>query len=387
MLGSLGIIFLVALVFAGVMKKLKMPSLIGMIITGIIIGPYGLDLIDESLLSLSTDLRKIALIIILVRAGLGLDFKQIKQIGKGAGLLTIIPALFEMVIITIIAYLIFDFSLISSIILATVISAVSPAVVVPRMLDLIERGEKKIPQLVIATSSIEDVFVISIFSIIISIATTDSFKAASILFIILGIILGIVTGVICASIIIKIFRKFQIVDGAKVLTLLSVSFLLITVESKFSYFSSLLAIMSMAIIVGQLSPTSKTLQPKFKELWIGAEIILFVIVGAGLDITSATSDILPALLIIAFGLLFRSVGVLFSLRKSKLSKNELKFIIISFFPKATVQAAIAPIALSLGLSNGNAILNIAVIAILITAPLGAFLIDKYKETLLTKETL
>ncbi len=383
MLGSLGILFLIALILAGIMKKLRMPSLIGMIITGIIIGPYSLNLIDESLLNISTDLRKIALIIILIRAGLGIDFKQIKKVGKGASLLTIVPALFEMIIITLVSYFIINLNIITSIILATVISAVSPAVVVPRMLDLIEKGEEKVPGLIIASSSIEDVFVISIFSIIITIATTEAFKVSSVLFIILGIISGILVGIICASIITKIFRKFQIIDGAKVLTLLSFSFLLIAVENKFSYFSSLLAIMSMAIIVGGLSTSSKFLQPKFKELWIGAEIILFVIVGAGLDISSASKDILPALLIITCGLLFRSIGVFISLRKSNLSKNEIKFIILSFFPKATVQAAIAPVALSLGLSNGNTILNIAVITILITAPLGAFLIDKNKSLITT----
>lgn len=385
MLGSLGIIFLTALVFAGIMKKINIPSLVGMIITGIIIGPYGLDLIDKSLLDISSELRKIALVIILLRAGLGLDFKQIRQVGKGAANLTIVPALFEMIIITIISYFILDFNLITSIILATVISAVSPAVVVPRMLELIESGKKKVPQLIVATSSIEDVFVISIFSIVISFATTSIFKFSTVFYVILGIACALIVGLVLASIVVKVFRTFKIIDSAKVLTLLSLSFILIAIESKFTYFSSLIAIMTMAIIVGQLSYTAANLQSKFKELWVGSEIILFVIVGAGLNVSVAVGDILPALLIIVLGLLFRSIGVVISLKDAKLNVNEKKFIILSFFPKATVQAAIAPIALSLGLKNGDTILNIAVIAILVTAPLGALLIDKYKKVLLEEK--
>ncbi|MFV0425249.1 MAG: cation:proton antiporter [Bacilli bacterium] len=381
MLGSLALIFLVGLVFSGFVKKFNIPSLVGMILTGIIIGPYGFNLIDESLLNISEELRKIALVVILLRAGLSLDIKQIKSIGKSAGFLTIVPALFEMVAITGISIVLLDFDLISALILATVISAVSPAVVVPRMISLIEKGKGKVPQLIVASSSIEDVLVISIFAIIINVATTSFFEFITIIYIIMGTIAGIVSGIIIATIISKVFKTFAIIESAKVLTLLGISFLLIAIENNLEYFSSLLAIMTIAILIGQTT-NALPLQQKFKELWVGAEIILFVIVGAALNISSAKNDIIYAILIIAIGLSFRSLGVLFSLKGSNLNRNEKIFVIFSFLPKATVQAAIAGTALSLGLNNGQTILNIAVFAILITAPLGAFLIDRYKNILL-----
>lgn len=381
MLGSLGLIFIVALIFAGVMKKLHLPSLIGMIFTGILIGPYCLNLIDHSLLSVSYDIRKVALVIILLRAGLGLDYKSLKSTGSSAIKLTIVPAFCEMIIVALVSYFILDFSIVSSLILASVISAVSPAVVVPRMLDLIEKGKGKIPQLVIASSSIEDVLVIVVFSIVISIGATSTFEINSVMFIIAGIVSAIIIGIVTALLIYKVFMKFEVTDSGKVLTLLSISFIFTAVEAKYSYFSSLLAIMSFAILVGQLCSLDDV-SKKFKEVWVGAEIILFVIVGAGLDVNSAISDILPALLILITGLAFRSIGVLISLHKSNLTSNEKKFVVFSFFPKATVQAAIAPVALSLGIANGQSILNIAVIAILVSAPIGAILIDRNKNKLL-----
>ncbi len=382
MLESLGIIFIVSLIFAGIMKKINFPSLIGMIIAGIVLGPFCLNLIDEKLLSVSPEIRKIALVVILLRAGLSLDIKHIKDFGKSTSYLTVIPAACEMIVVALIAIFILKLNLTTSLLLATVIAAVSPAVVVPRMINLIEKGKGKIPQIVIASSSLEDVFVIIVFSIILSIATTTSFEFTAGIYIITGIIAGVVAGFVAAIIIVKVFRKFEIIDSAKVITLLSISFLFVGIEARISHFSSLLAIMVFAILIGQFTTCAQIMSKKFKEVWVAAEIILFVSVGASLNVGGAVTQIDIALLVISFGLVARSIGVIFSLRNSELTTDEKKFIIISFLPKATVQAAIAPVALSLKLSGGETILNIAVIAILITAPLGAFLIDKYQNKLI-----
>ncbi len=388
MLTSLGIIFIFGLIFAGVFKKLGLPSLVGMLITGIILGPSAFDLIDESFLEISDGLRKIALVVILLRAGLALDFTTLKQIGNNAFKLSIIPAMFEMVIVSACAYYFLDFNIYNSILLGTVVSAVSPAVVVPYMLNMIEKSKKRsvIAKTIMMSASLEDVLVIVLFFSSLTLATTSQISPTAFLSLFISIILGIGVGFICGYILSSVFKRFLIVDSAKAITLLAISLLFLSLEDSLTnvvQFSGLIAIMVLGITLNSFNKsTSNIIGAKFKEIWVAAEIVLFVLVGAKLDVNYALNGIGVAILIITLGLLFRFVGVYLSLLTSKYSIKEKLFVMISFIPKATVQAAIGPIALSYGLASGNKILSIAVIAILITAPLGSVLMLKMENVLL-----
>ena len=389
MLFSLTLIFLSGIVLGSIFNCLKLPQLLGMLLTGIILGPYLLNLLDPKILSISTDLRQIALIIILTRAGLNLDINDLKKVGRPAVLMCFVPATFEILGMIIFAPKFLGLGLLDSAILGTVIAAVSPAVVVPKMLKLMEDGygtEEGIPQLIMAGASVDDVFVIVLFTSFIGLASNGTFSALNLIKIPTSIFFGISVGFLCAILLIYFFKKVHIRDSMKVIIILNISFLLVTFEHSLTGiigFSGLLAIMSMGTgIQEKNSILAKRLSSKYSKLWIAAEVILFVLVGATVNIKYALGASIPAILLIMTVIAFRMAGVFLCLLGTSLSYKERLFCMIAYCPKATVQAAIGSIPLSMGLSSGNIILTVAVLSILITAPLGAFAIDfSYKKLL------
>ena len=389
MLFSLTLIFLSGIVLGSIFNCLKLPQLLGMLLTGIILGPYLLNLLDPKILSISTDLRQIALIIILTRAGLNLDINDLKKVGRPAVLMCFVPATFEILGMIIFAPKFLGLGLLDSAILGTVIAAVSPAVVVPKMLKLMEDGygtEEGIPQLIMAGASVDDVFVIVLFTSFIGLASNGTFSALNLIKIPTSIFFGISVGFLCAILLIYFFKKVHIRDSMKVIIILNISFLLVTFEHSLTGiigFSGLLAIMSMGTgIQEKNSILAKRLSAKYSKLWIAAEVILFVLVGATVNIKYALGASIPAILLIMTVIAFRMAGVFLCLLGTSLSYKERLFCMIAYCPKATVQAAIGSIPLSMGLSSGNIILTVAVLSILITAPLGAFAIDfSYKKLL------
>ena len=389
MLFSLTLIFLSGIVLGSIFNRLKLPQLLGMLLTGIILGPYLLNLLDPKILSISTDLRQIALIIILTRAGLNLNINDLKKVGRPAVLMCFVPATFEILGMIIFAPKFLGLGLLDSAILGTVIAAVSPAVVVPKMLKLMEDGYgtgEGIPQLIMAGASVDDVFVIVLFTSFIGLASNGTFSALNLIKIPTSIFFGISVGFLCAILLIYFFKKVHIRDSMKVIIILNISFLLVTFEHSLTGiigFSGLLAIMSMGTgIQEKNSILAKRLSAKYSKLWIAAEVILFVLVGATVNIKYALGASIPAILLIMTVIAFRMVGVFLCLLGTSLSYKERLFCMIAYCPKATVQAAIGSIPLSMGLSAGNIILTVAVLSILITAPLGAFAIDfSYKKLL------
>lgn len=389
MLFSLTLIFLSGIILGSIFNRLKLPQLLGMLLTGIILGPYLLNLLDPKILSISTDLRQIALIIILTRAGLNLDINDLKKVGRPAVLMCFVPATFEILGMIIFAPKFLGLGLLDSAILGTVIAAVSPAVVVPKMLKLMEDGygtEEGIPQLIMAGASVDDVFVIVLFTSFIGLASNGTFSALNLIKIPTSIFFGISVGFLCAILLIYFFKKVHIRDSMKVIIILNISFLLVTFEHSLTGiigFSGLLAIMSMGTgIQEKNSILAKRLSSKYSKLWIAAEVMLFVLVGATVNIKYALGASIPAILLIMTVIVFRMVGVFLCLLGTSLSYKERLFCMIAYCPKATVQAAIGSIPLSMGLSSGNIILTVAVLSILITAPLGAFAIDfSYKKLL------
>ena len=389
MLFSLTLIFLSGIVLGSIFNRLKLPQLLGMLLTGIILGPYLLNLLDPKILSISTDLRQIALIIILTRAGLNLDINDLKKVGRPAVLMCFVPATFEILGMIIFAPKFLGLGLLDSAILGTVIAAVSPAVVVPKMLKLMEDGygtEEGIPQLIMAGASVDDVFVIVLFTSFIGLASNGTFSALNLIKIPTSIFFGISVGFLCAILLIYFFKKIHIRDSLKVIIILNISFLLVTFEHSLTGiigFSGLLAIMSIGTgIQEKNSILAKRLSAKYSKLWIAAEVILFVLVGATVNIKYALGASIPAILLIMTVIAFRMAGVFLCLLGTSLSYKERLFCMIAYCPKATVQAAIGSIPLSMGLSAGNIILTVAVLSILITAPLGAFAIDfSYKKLL------
>lgn len=392
MLFSLTLIFLSGIILGSIFNRLKLPQLIGMLLTGIILGPYLLNLLDPKILSISADLRQIALIIILTRAGLNLDINDLKKVGRPAVLMCFVPATFEILGMIIFAPKFLGLGLLDSAILGTVIAAVSPAVVVPKMLKLMEEGygtDRSIPQLIMAGASVDDVFVIVLFTSFIGLASNGTFSMLNLIKIPTSIFFGIFIGFLCAILLIYLFRKIHIRDSLKVIIILNISFLLVTFEHSLTGiigFSGLLAIMSIGTgIQAKNTILSKRLSVKYSKLWIAAEVILFVLVGATVNIKYALSASIPAILLIITVLIFRMIGVFLCLVGTSLSYRERLFCMIAYCPKATVQAAIGSIPLSMGLPSGNIILTVAVLSILITAPLGAFAIDiSYKKLLLKK---
>lgn len=392
MLTSLALILLLGMIMGSIFNKLKLPSLLGMLLTGIILGPYAFNLLDDKILTISPDLRQIALVIILTRAGLALDIEDLKKVGRPAILMCFVPALFEITGFVLIAPKLLGISILDAAIMGTVIAAVSPAVIVPKMLNLMKSGYGKsqsIPQLIMAGASVDDIFVIVLFTSFTSLATGGSFSATSLLQIPISIIIGLLLGILLGLILSYIFKHIHLRDSMKVIIILSISFLFITLENSLKGIipiSGLLAVMSMgATLLKTYSALANRISMKFSKLWVGAEIFLFVLVGATVDIKYALSSGIVVVLLILGCLIFRSVGVLSSLFKTNLNFKERVFCMISYMPKATVQAAIGSIPLALGLDCGQIVLTVAVSAILITAPLGALGIDITYKKLLTKE--
>lgn len=392
MLTSLALIFLCGLLLGSIFQKIKLPPLLGMIITGIILGPHTLNLIDQSVLSISSDLRQIALIIILTRAGLNLDINSLKKVGRPAILMCFLPACFEIIGMVLLAPPLLGISILDALIMGTVVAAVSPAVIVPKMLKLIETGygkDKSIPQMIMAGASVDDVFVIVLFTSFTGLAQGESFSPISLIQVPISIILGIGLGILIGIILGFFFKKVHMRDSIKVIIILSISFLLVTLENSLKGIvpiSGLIAIMSIGISLQKIrSDASKRISTKFSKLWVAAELMLFVLVGATVDIKYAFSAGIMAIVLIFGVLVFRMIGVLICLIKTKLNKKERLFCMIAYCPKATVQAAIGYIPLTMGLSCGNIVLTVAVLSILITAPLGAFFIELLYKRLLKKE--
>ncbi|MDO9628345.1 MAG: cation:proton antiporter [Acholeplasmataceae bacterium] len=393
MLLSAALIILTSLFLSQIFIKLKLPGIIGMLLSGIVLGPFVLNLIDPTILNLSTDLRQIALIVILVRAGLSLDLDDLKKVGRPAIFMAFIPATIELVAISLLAPVFFGISYLEALILGAIVAAVSPAVIVPRMIKLMDSNfgtEKKVPQLILAGASIDDVFVIVLFASFIQAYQTNSFHLISILLIPVSIILGVILGVITGLFLVWFFKIFHIRDTLKVLLIFSAAFLFIVFEQLVENLipiSGLLAVITLGVtILKKYDLLAKRLVGKFEKIWVVAEVMLFVLVGAAVDITVLVNVGLLSVLLIIIGLIFRMLGVVISLIKTNFNKKEKLFISISYTPKATVQAAIGAIPLSLGIASGNLILTIAVLAILITAPFGAILMDKtYKKLLVQKK--
>lgn len=389
MLISIALILLVGMFMGWLCKKIKLPGLLGMLFTGIILGSYVLNFIDDSILSISADLRKIALIIILTRAGLSLDIKDLKKVGRPAVLMCFIPACFETTGMVLLAPRILGISTLDAAIMGAVVAAVSPAVVVPKMIKLMEEGygvKQGIPQLILAGASVDDVFVIVMFTAFTGLAQGEAVSLKSFVNVPLSVITGIFVGLAAGCLLAKFFEKVHIRDTSKVMILLSVSFILVTAEdyaADMIPFASLIGVMAAGIsLQKKREVVAKRLSSKFNKLWVVSEIMLFVLVGAAVDIQYAVkAGIAPVFLIFSV-LIFRMTGVFVCLLKTKLNIKERAFCMLAYMPKATVQAAIGGLPLAMGLSCGNIVLSVAVIAILITAPLGAFCIDMtYKRFL------
>lgn len=391
MLFSLSLIFLFGMVFGGLFKKIKLPALLGMLLTGILLGPHILNVLSPSLLNISGDLRQIALIIILTRAGLNLDIQDLKKVGRPAFFMSFIPATLEILGMLILAPKFFNISLLDSAILGAVIAAVSPAVIVPKMLKLMDEGygqKKSIPQLIMAGASVDDIFVIVLFTAFLGFATTGSFSLIEFTKIPTSIILGLLIGAILGKLLTIFFTRIHMRDSNKVIILLSIAFLLVTLEKTITGvigFSGLLAIMAMGGAIKKFKKdVAIRLSTKFSKLWIASELILFVLVGASVNINYLGSTGILAIILIFGVLIFRMFGVSLSLIGTNLNKKERLFSMIAYCPKATVQAAIGSIPLTMGLACGELVLSIAVLSILITAPLASFAIDLTYKKLLTK---
>ena len=398
MLFSLGLLFLVGLSMASLCEKIKCPRIIGMLICGVVLGPYVLDLFDPQLLNISTELRQIALVIILLRAGLSLDISQLKEVGVSALLMGFLPASFEIVAYYFFAPIILGITHVEALVMGAVLSAVSPAVVLPRMLNLIEQGygtKKRIPHILLTGASLDDIFVIVLFSTFTAMASGSAVSVFSLLdvpiSIITGIALGASIGIGLGYLLEKAHAKHKTVrNSKKILIILGLAFLLLSLEKILPFpFSGLLSVVSMALAYKNktILSVSQRLAQKFNKLWIAAEIILFVLVGATVNISYAFQAGFSAILMIVVGLCIRAIGVLLSLIGTPLNAKEKLFCVIAYLPKATVQAAIGSVPLAMGLPCGELVLTVAVLSILLTAPLGAVGIDYSYKKILEKETI
>ncbi len=398
MLTSLALIFLVGLSMAAICQKCRLPRIVGMLLTGIVLGPYVLDWLDPSILSISAELRKMALIIILLKAGLSLNIADLKKVGRPAVLMSCLPASFEILGYFLFAPYLLGITWIEAAVMGAVLGAVSPAIVVPRMVQLMEQKygtEKSIPQLILAGASCDDIFVIVLFTTFANMAQGGRANAMDFINIPVSIVLGVLLGALAGFVLALFFEtayahKNCVRNSTKVVIVLGVSFLLIAIEEwckNIVSVSGLLAVVSMACVLKLKSTefVSKRLSEKFGKLWIAAEVILFVLVGAAVDIRYTLSAGGAAVAMIFIALAFRSVGVLCCLIGAKLSGKERLFCVLAYLPKATVQAAIGSVPMAMGLSCGKIVLSVAVLAILITAPLGALGIDASYKKLLMKE--
>lgn len=391
MLLSIALILLVGMSMGWICRKIKLPSLLGMLITGIVLGPYVLNVLDIKLLGISADLRKIALIIILTRAGLGLDLTSLKKIGRPAVLMCFVPATFELAGMLLLAPRLMGMSLLEAAVMGAVLAAVSPAVVVPRMVKLMEEGygvKEGIPQLILAGASVDDVYVIVLFSTFSGMMQGEGASVIRFVNIPVSIILGMIIGLTIGVLLAFYFQKVHIRDTAKVLIILGISFLLAAAEDSLTTpvtFSALIAIMFIGVgLQRKREAVAKRLAVKYGKLWVAAEVFLFVLVGATVNIGYLGRVGVRALLMIACALLFRMAGVWVCLLGTGLKTGEKAFTMLAYTPKATVQAAIGGIPLALGFACGDTVLTVAVLAIVLTAPLGAFAIDLSYRKLLTK---
>ena len=398
MLTSLALIFLVGLAMAAICQRLKLPRIIGMLLTGILLGPYALNWLDESILGISSQLRQIALIIILIKAGLSLNLVDLKKVGRPAVMMACVPASFEILAYVLFAPAILGVSSVEAAVMGAVLGAVSPAVVVPRMVQLMETqyGTKKsIPQMILAGASCDDIFVIVLFSTFSSMAQGGSVQVMDFVNIPISIVLGVALGAVAGYLLGGFFEtayahKHYVRNSMKVIVVLGVAFLLMAIETwakGIVSISGLLAVVAMACVLKLRSTTfvSKRLSEKFGKLWLAAEVLLFVLVGAAVDIRYTMNAGIVAVVMIGIALLFRAVGVMLCMVGTQLNVKERLFCIIAYLPKATVQAAIGSVPMAMGLSCGQIVLSVAVLAILITAPLGAIGMDVSYQKLLEKE--
>lgn len=389
MLLSISLILLVGMSVGWICQKMKLPSLLGMLITGMVLGPYMLNVLDDSILGISADLRKIALIIILTRAGFGLDLSGLKKIGRPAIFMCFVPASLELLGILLIAPKLLGISMLEAAILGAVLAAVSPAVVVPRMVKLMEEGygvREGIPQLILAGASVDDVYVIVLFSTFLGMIQGESASVIHFINIPISIVLGVSIGFLIGVILAYYFKKVHIRDTSKVLIILSISLLLVVLEEHLTTpitFSALIAIMFIGIgLQKKREVVAKRLSVKYGKLWVAAEVFLFVLVGATVNVGYLNKVGVKAFVVIAMALIFRMFGVFLCLLGTSLNRKERLFAMMAYTPKATVQAAIGGIPLSLGLACGDIVLTVAVLAIVLTAPVGAFAIDlSYKKFL------
>ena len=399
MLTSLALIFLVGLSLAAVFARLRLPRIIGMLISGILLGPYVLDLLDPTILGISAELRRMALVIILIKAGLSLNISDLKKVGRPAVLMSFLPALFEIAAFVLFAPMVLGVDRVEAAIMGAVLGAVSPAVVVPRMVQLMEEKygtDKGVPQMILAGASLDDVFVIVLFTTFVSMAQGGGAQLMDFVDIPVSIVLGIAFGAVAGFVLAWFFdlchsHRHTVQNSAKVIVLLGVAFLLLAAEELLEdivSISGLLAVMSMALVLAMRSAphVTKRLQEKYGKIWLAAEVILFVLVGAAVDIRYALQTGAGAVMMIAVGLLFRSVGVWLCMLGTGLNRKERLYCVIAYLPKATVQAAIGSVPLTLGLPCGEVVLSVAVASILITAPLGAIGMDLTYKKLLTKQT-
>lgn len=391
MLKSIALIMLIGMSTGWVCRKVKLPGLLGMLFTGIILGPYVLNMLDSSILLVSADIRKIALVIILTRAGLTLNLEDLKKVGRPAFLMCFVPATFEMIGMIILAPRLLDVSLIEAAVIGAVVAAVSPAVVVPEMIKIMEDGygtKQGIPQLILAGASVDDVYVIVMFTAFTSLAQGSNVSVMSLVNIPVSIIFGIIIGIIIGKALAVVWRKVHIRDTVKAAIFLSVALLLVGVEASLNTpitFASLISVMFIGIALKKDRPeVAFRLSQKYNKMWVWAEVMLFVLVGATVDIGYVAYAGVSAIVIIIGALIFRMAGVALCMAGTKLKLKERAFCMLAYTPKATVQAAIGGVPLSMGLACGNTVLTVAVLAIIITAPLGAFAIDMTYRKLLKK---
>ena len=392
MLLSISLILILGMFMGWICRKMKLPALLGMLITGIIMGPYGLNLLDGSILGISAELRKIALIIILTRAGLGLDLSGLKKIGRPAVFMCFVPASFELLGMILLAPKLMGLSVLESAVMGAVLAAVSPAVVVPRMVKLMDEGygvKEGIPQLILAGASVDDVYVIVLFSTFVGMMQGEGASILKFVNIPVSIFFGIAIGLFLGVLLAYFFKKVHIRDTSKVLIILSISFLLVVIEAKLTTaitFSSLIAVMFIGIgLQKKREAVAKRLSVKYGKLWVAAEVFLFVLVGATVNIEYLGKIGAKAFVVIIGALIFRMFGVFVCLLGTSLQRKERLFAMMAYTPKATVQAAIGGIPLALGLACGDTVLTVAVLAIVFTAPLGAFAIDWSYKKLLNKQ--
>lgn len=391
MLVSMSLVIFIGLLLGSLAKKWHLPSLIGLLFTGILLGPSVLNVLSDGFLALSSELRTVALIVILTRAGLSLDLADLKKVGRPAILMCFVPAVFEIIGTTLLAPSLLSISVSEALLLGSVIAAVSPAVIVPRMIHLMKQGygqEQRIPQIILAGASVDDVFVLVLFTAFLGLNDGGTFSAIAFTRIPIAIFSGAFLGLAVGYFLVYVFNQFHIRDSIKVLVMLASAFLLMGLETALASsfpFSGMLSVMGVSLMIFRKKrPLAERLSLKFNKIWILAEIFLFVFVGASVDLSYAFSAGIAPLVLLVLVSLIRMLGVLVALLKTSLSRNEKLFCMMSYLPKATVQAAIGSIPFSMGLASGEMILTVAVLSILVTAPIGAWLIDRFYPVLLEK---